>query len=128
FIVYRDTDPTQLNFDCHDITSQLYLINTDPKAKGYKLYDDDVEVSVAKVTAMIGDEVTEISLTMDVDIPSQASLKKFAKQSPKVYLLTWRDDEFERAVSYATIFQIGDDIGIWMSAYSNVHFLTRKPQ
>lgn len=128
FIVYRDTDPTQLNFDCHDITSQLYLINTDPKVKGYKLYDEDVEVSVAKVTAMIGDEVTEISLTMDVDIPSQASLKKFAKQSPKVYLLTWRDDEFERAVSYATIFQIGDDIGIWMSAYSNVHFLTRKPQ
>lgn len=125
FVQHYPDEPTRLLYEVQEITGQIYLIK-EGKTKTYELYDDDEDASVIPVNAFVGDSETKIDLSMDVDIPSLASLKRLGKLLPEVYLLTWRDHQQDRAVSYAVVFKVGGDTGLWTSAYSNVHFLSHS--
>lgn len=125
FVECYPDDTHRLLYEVQEITGQVYIIK-EGKTKTYTLYDEDEDASVIRVRALIGDTETEIDLSMDVDIPSLASLKRLGKLLPEVYLLTWRDHQQDRAVSYAIVLKVGGDTGLWTSAYSNVHFLSNS--
>lgn len=123
FVTYYPEERDRLLYEVQEITGQIYL-NKEGKTKSYELYDEDEDNAVIPVRALVNDRDTVIDLTMDVDIPSLASLKRLGKLLPEVYLLTWSDHKQDKAVNYACVFKVGGDTGLWTSAYSNMHFLS----
>jgi ribonuclease HI len=62
-----------------------------------------------------------VTLVLGMDMLHRNSLKRLEKQSPKVTLITWL--ESPRAFRYATVVEAGEDIGIWISEYSNLRVI-----
>lgn len=121
------TDPEKDRIKVTDITDIFY--GTEPKGKSV----------VTKLKASIGSSTkkinvkclfdtinkvgeTDIPLLIGIDTPSRNALAALAEESPRIYVVTWR--ESDTAFRYATVFKTNDDIGIWAGVYSNLRMLT----
>ncbi|MBE0438336.1 MAG: hypothetical protein IBX57_01020 [Gammaproteobacteria bacterium] len=65
---------------------------------------------------------SNIKLTLGMDIPDRNTLSALAGKDPQVWVVTWR--ESKQAFRYASIVKAGNDYGIWVGFYSNIHLLT----
>lgn len=70
-----------------------------------------------------GDEnaTIPITLTLGIDMLDRNALKRLESRLPKVSLITW--NESPDAFRYATVVQVGEDVGIWAGVYSNLRFI-----
>lgn len=110
-----------------DITDIFY--GTEPKGK----------TEVCKLKASIGSSTKkinvkckydtilskgeiEVPLLIGIDTPSRNALAALAEETPRIYVVTWR--ESDNAFHYATVFKTADDIGIWAGVYSNLRMLS----
>lgn len=110
-----------------DITDQLYEISEVKKKAVCKLKSEytattrSIKVKAQHwVTGQLME--TEIPLTVGIDIAKRNTLAAIAPGKPKVLVLTWKESQV--AFRYATVIELGEDIGIWAGAYSNIHTLT----
>lgn len=67
---------------------------------------------------------TNFTLTTGIDILDRNSLKRLEDQNPKVYLVTWNEDD--NLFRYATIVIAGENVGIWAGIHSNVRVLAKS--
>lgn len=124
FIIHHKNNPEALHFKVENITNNLYQIKDTKKDPMYVLKEEAVDNEVIPCLLPMNGKETTLTLTMNVDVPSRMDLNRMGKFSPDVYLIYWSDDEKDDIVYYATIFHIGDEYGLWASAYSNFHILT----
>ena len=67
-------------------------------------------------------ETADVTLTVGMDVPRRNVLSAIAKRNARIHLVTWKASQ--HAFRYATIIEVGDDIGIWAGFYANLHLLT----
>jgi hypothetical protein len=106
-----------------DITSRLYT--TDAKGAMALTKEFVPGFTTIKVPASYeqhgeGKGLTDVELTLGVDLPERNALKRIEELKPKVTLVTWRE---VGAIRYATIIETADADGIWAGYYANLKFV-----
>ena len=106
-----------------DITSRLFTTD----AKGVMTLTKEfvpgfttIKVSASYEQHGEGKGLTDVELTLGVDLPERNALKRIEELKPKVTLVTWRDVS---AIRYATIIETADAEGIWAGYYANLVFV-----
>lgn len=122
----RFIDGDLVDFVTEDITNQIYTIAKDKKDNDVFTFNgvDDDSVLVVDFDTGKGHR-DKLNLTCNVDIPSVLTFKRLAKHTPKVTLMTWVYDDSDRVCHYAIVIEIDGEVGIWMSAYANLHVYSR---
>lgn len=130
------------NFDCktnnqdiraHDITDVFYMTTAKQVGKstvsktelkpefvvGYRnhLITKDIEHHG------IVEEV-KFPLILGIDLPPRNNLKQLETDSPKVYLITWKESEY--ALRYCVVIQAESGMGIWSNFYADRIFLQQS--
>lgn len=106
-----------------DITELLYVTDTSKKKPVRKL-SDLVDQTTRSIDVDVDYNVTgtpgraRITLTLDLGIPKRNTLSAIATDDPKVLVVTWR--ESEHGFRYATIVEVGEDLGIWTSYHTHL--------
>ena len=124
FVKHQQEGEESPHFKVANITNNLFKIKDTKKDTVYELKSDAVNNEVVECKTVMNDKPTTLTLTMNVDIPSRMDLQRMGKHCPDVFLMYWSDDDKSDLLYYATIFRIGDEYGLWTSAYSNFHILT----
>lgn len=124
FIKHHNKSEDSLHFKVVNITNNLYKVKDTKKDTVYELKADAADNEVIPCATVLNGIPSTLTLTMNVDLPSRMDLQRMGKRCPDVYLIYWSDHEKDDLIYYATIFRIGDEYGIWVSAYSNFHILT----
>ena len=106
-----------------DITDLLYVTDTTKKKPVRKL-SDLVDQTTRSIDVDVGYNVSgcpgtaKITLTLDLGIPKRNTLSAIATDDPRVLVVTWR--ESEHGFRYATIVEVGEDMGIWTSYHTHL--------
>lgn len=124
FMAYHKNNEEALHFKVVNITNNLFQIKDTKKDTIYELKEGVVHNEVIDCPVTMNGQPTTLTLTMNVDVPSRMDLSRMGKFCPDVYLIYWSDHDKDDLVYYATIFKIGEEYGLWASAYSNFHILT----
>lgn len=119
-----------------DITAAIYDITT-KVTKSKKGGDEKVETIVTLRPELVvgtstlevsirhpfsvGEELTDLKLTLGIDIPDRNALKRLEGMNPSVNVVTWGVSE--KAFRYATIVVADGCEGIWSGAYSNIRLV-----
>lgn len=111
-----------------DITDILYeasVVGKDDKAKTIvKLKSSinpglrtvKVATNYAKSDGGVG--VSDLTLTLDLDIPDRNTLSAIAAEGIKVTMVTWAESDC--AFRYATVIEVNGDAAFWAGAYANL--------
>jgi len=125
------------NLTVTDITDSIYEKSIKPKSKNnkeseVKKENPDEIIYKLKNTITVGcpsikiqgnylqkgeNKIDTFVLTTNIDIPDRNALKRLEEYKPKVYFLTYTEDDF--VYRYATVIKTDEDIGIWAGIYSN---------
>lgn len=75
-----------------------------------------------------GTEITDVRITLGLDIPERNTLKRLEALQPKVYLLTWVDEPHRPGViksfRVASVIVADGSVGIWAGVYANLRIIT----
>jgi ribonuclease HI len=126
---YQKRDANAFDFVCTDLTPILYETKEKPNGKKGDIVlttelREQFGVGFAKLEVQANYQVeggvaqVPVTLVLGMDLLHRNSLKRLEKMAPKVTLITWL--ESPRAFRYATVIEVGEDIGIWASVYSNL--------
>lgn len=66
-------------------------------------------------------ETIKVPLVLGIDLPPRNNLKQIESETPKVYLISWKESEY--ALRYCTVIQMSSGIGIWSNFYADRIFL-----
>lgn len=120
-------NPANYGIVVTDITDIFYGIESKGKKEVCKLKSSigsaakKVDVKTKYDTNLHSGEI-DVPLLIGIDTPSRNALAALAEESPRLYVVTWR--ESDTAFHYATILKTKEDIGIWAGVYSNLRLLT----
>lgn len=108
-----------------DITDDFYLM--DEKSGAVTRLKPDINSSLrsiqvdARYSLGKSEGTIPLILVLGLDTAKRNDLAALAPRQPKVKLLTWR--ESDHAFRYATVIEVGDDVGIWAGIYSNLRLI-----
>lgn len=126
FIADYPVSEERLGFKVINITNNLFTVKELKSSSVYELREDIINDELVTCNVTLYDKPCDLTLTMNVDIPSRVDMKRIAKSSPDVYLLYWSDYDNDDLVYYATVMKVNGEYGIWCSAYSNFHILPKE--
>lgn len=133
FVVFReDGEKSSLvRFsNAHDITDRFYDIETKVTKKdttinhvlkkefGVGFRDLMIEIKESYIDREI---TVKVPIILGIDLLPRNNLKKLEEESPKVYLITWK--ESENTIRYATIIECDSGVGIWSNYFADRIFL-----
>lgn len=116
--------------NAHDITDRFYDIETKEVRKetvtkhilkkefGVGFRDLIIEVKEEYLGQPLA---VKVPLLLGVDLLPRNNLKKLEDESPKVYLITWKDSE--NTIRYATVIECESGVGIWSNYFADRIFL-----
>jgi len=113
----RKTDLTDLLYE-NDESKKKTVVKLKPHVTS-ALRSFNVDASYA--SGGDGTSVTNLVLTVGLDLPDRNTLAALAGDDIKVTLLTW--PESAHAIRYATVIEANGDAGIWSGLYANLHML-----
>lgn len=120
-------NPEKYGLVITDITDIFYGIESKGKKEICKLKSTigsaikKVDVKCKYDTNAKNGEI-DVPLMLGIDTPSRNALAALAEQSPRLYVVTWRESDV--AFHYATILKTEEDVGIWAGVFSNLRLLS----